>query len=391
MFLAMLASAVGTHSAVAQGTDVMLMSQWVATVDETTQQIVLRWSPSPTLATMGYHICTGMPCIDYDTVFGRQDTVYICLDHSPLQRHTYRLHVFDSAYNASPLTPSFGNIVLQADIPQCSTTVSASWNPYVGMPSGAAEYRLMALVQPTDSVFRQLYTTTDSSALHHSFELPEEATVVRLKVQAAGEQGLLSQSNIVTVGRRTVDTAQALQVTSAVYDSMNAAVTLTLSVDTSFPYLLQRSDNGESWHDLVAFHPDSPQYTITDDAIGFADTLCCYRLEVRDACGMNARHSDPVCVVLPAVPLPFVATPNVLLPGDSRNGTFLPMVQGLKGDLYELSVYNRQGNLLFHTTDPNAGWTPPSSIPQGTYVYMLRCSMANNEIRQVTGTVTIIK
>ena len=53
---------------------VMPITGWMATVDEATQQIVLTWHPSADPHAMGYHICTGSPCLDYDTVFNRYDT-----------------------------------------------------------------------------------------------------------------------------------------------------------------------------------------------------------------------------------------------------------------------------------------------------------------------------
>ena len=64
------------------------VTRWVATVDETSRQIVLSWTPSADTQAMGYHICTGNPCLDYDTVFGRSSDSYVCQDHDPLLRHT---------------------------------------------------------------------------------------------------------------------------------------------------------------------------------------------------------------------------------------------------------------------------------------------------------------
>ena len=47
-----------------QAADVTLCPGWLATVDESSQQIVLSWRPSPDSTVMGYHICTGTPCVD---------------------------------------------------------------------------------------------------------------------------------------------------------------------------------------------------------------------------------------------------------------------------------------------------------------------------------------
>ena len=86
---------------------------YLATVDSATQQLVLRWQASTDTTVAGYNICSGDTCRDYAIVLGRFDTTYVCTDHSPLETHIYSMHTFDTAGNASPLTPPFGNMVLQ--------------------------------------------------------------------------------------------------------------------------------------------------------------------------------------------------------------------------------------------------------------------------------------
>ena len=95
--------------------------------------------------------------------------------------------------------------------------------------------------------------------------------------------------------------------------------------------------------------------------------------------------------MVPEPPHPAIAIPNVIIAGDDVNGTFLPKIQGLKGDLYELYIYNRTGQLVYQTTDQEAGWTPPASAPQGAYAYLLRCRYNTNDIKTYSGTVTVIK
>ena len=376
----------------AQVDDVELSTCWMATVDEPSQQILLRWTPSTTPSTMGYHICTGTPCIDYDTVFGRQDTEYVCSDHSALERHFYRLHVFDSAYNVSALTPSFGNMVVEASIPSCSSRVDAKWSAYCGVPVGCeAVYSLLAMVMPLDSTYRVLFTTTDSNSLHFAFELPEEATSVSLKVQATIGTEWVSQSNVVAVARRTTDTASALSIIGTTYDSVLPAVEVAMIVDTAFPYTLLRSRGNAPWTTLAVFHPDTPTYTYIDRDIQPDDTVLCYQLAVDDACGMNTRFSKVACVSLPPVPEPAVTAPNIVLAGDADNGTFLPCVQGMRRGCYELNVFNRQGLLVFHTDDPAEGWAPARTTPQGTYTYTLLFCTPAGDTHRATGTVTVVR
>jgi hypothetical protein len=162
------------------------LTEWMATVDSATQQIMLRWQPSDETATMGYHICTGNPCLDCDTVFGRLNTSYICVDHDPLEQHSYRLHVFDSSYNPSPLTPSFGNVVLEAEVPDCETTVRCHWSHYTGFPRPLGYeqpfYQLEILREPLDTVFTDIIGRNEGEPLEYIFDLPESVTRVWLRV-----------------------------------------------------------------------------------------------------------------------------------------------------------------------------------------------------------------
>lgn len=377
-------------SALAQ-TPVAPVAWWLATVDSATDQIVLRWQPSPDEATLGYHICTGDPCLDYDTVFGHYDTSYICLDHSPLERHFYRLHVFDTTYNVSELTPAFGNIVLTAEVPECASTVTADWTPYTGIPSGRVLYTLQTLREPFDTAFADRYSTLDSTQLHHSFDIADAVTRLRLRIRATGNDGFVSLSNTVTVERRTIDTASVVDISDIVYDTLQVAVRLTLQVDTAFDYTLYRSIDGAPWRPLTTFRPTDTTLRYTDNTINVYDSLHCYQLEVFDACGLNPRYSPTSCVVVPDPPAPAIAIPNIIVAGDDRNGTFLPRIQGLSGTLYQLSIYNRMGLLVYYTEDPTAGWTPPAAMPQGVYTYFLRCQYNTNDIKTYAGTVTLIR
>ena len=377
-------------TAAAQDT-VLLPSAWWVTIDDATQQLTLRWTPSPTPSTRGYHLCTGTPCIDYDTVFGRTDTTLVCPDHSPLAPHTYRLHVFDSSGRVSPLTPPFGNIVLQAEVPKCTEKVAVSWSPYVGALSERPHYELYARADPIDENFIKLYETADSTALHYEFDLPDEAQRIHLLVSADIGGGRQVASNRISVDRRTTEEATAVEITSVEYDSVHTHVLLTLSVDTAYPYCLYRSIDGTAWQLLDSLHPSEPTVHYTDTHINPYDSLHCYQLEVRDACGLNPRYSTTTCLVVPTPPPPAAYFPNIIIADDAEQCAFKPVVQGLLGDLYELHIYNRNGQLLFRTFDPQQSWIPPANTPQGTYTYHLRCRFNNNEIHNYFGSVTLIR
>lgn len=379
-----------------QADDVTLCSGWLASVDESTQQIVLSWHPSPDSNVWGYYICAGIPegnCLDYDTVFGRLDTTYICTDHSPLERHLYALHVFDSANNASALTPRFGNMVLEASVPECETDVQVHWTPYEGMPEGRPVYTLWVRLEPSDDDYDCYYTTSDSNALSYSFEIPEEVTRAWIKVRAEAPGGYRSLSNVVMVERRTIDRAAFLEISDIEYDSINTQVLLSFHLDTAFHadhYTLYRSIDGSPWREIGTFHQENPRYSDRD--INPYDSLHCYQIGVLDACGMNEQYSFPsACVVVPTPPEPATAFPNIIVVGDPDNGCFRPVIRGLMGDLYQLAIYNRAGLLVFRTENQDEGWTPSTDTPQGVYAYHLRCRFNTGYIQSYAGTFAVIK
>ena len=387
MLLCLLPFAAPAQRPVAPCTD------WLATVDEASQQIVLSWRPSADTAAMGYHICTGSPCLDFDTVFGRFDTIYTCLPHSATEPHLYRLHVFDSARNVSSLTPSFGNIVLQAESTPCDSVVNLVWTPYQGMPGGLSGYRVLAKLEPFNADFVALGMVDTLGSLAYTVHLSSPVTRVWVKVQAfSADRRLMSQSNVVEIERLTSDTADFVEITSVEYDSIRIFNHLVFNTDTSYPtdhYTLLRSIDGSPWREAATLEPPVLEYIDRD--INPYDSLHCYLLAVNDACGMNPKYSPVECVVVPTPPEPSVYFPNAILAGDPQNGTFLPVVRGLQGTLYELHIYNRMGILVYHTDDPTLGWTPSPATPQGVYTYRLRCRFNTNFVKTYLGTVLLIK
>jgi gliding motility-associated-like protein len=75
----------------------------------------------------------------------------------------------------------------------------------------------------------------------------------------------------------------------------------------------------------------------------------------------------------PPVQVSLLTTYNAFSPnGDGVNDLFLTKNQNLT--YYRLTIFNRWGNKLFETTDPQAGWNGTyqgGEVPEGTYFYLL--------------------
>ena len=88
--------------------------------------------------------------------------------------------------------------------------------------------------------------------------------------------------------------------------------------------------------------------------------------------------------------------PNTFTPDGIDNRTFA-FTTTLEIIAFELYVYNRQGMLVYHGTDFNAGWdgtaTDGSPCPQGAYVYYYTYTEALHPTLEHTGigTVTLLR
>lgn len=101
-----------------------------------------------------------------------------------------------------------------------------------------------------------------------------------------------------------------------------------------------------------------------------------------------------------AMTLPVKSTvlwfPNAFIPGADENNTF-GVVTAANIIYYEIYIFNRQGLLVHHSTDPEQPWdglaSDGSECMQGTYVYYYRYTLDSNSdnILEGRGTVTLIR
>ncbi len=72
------------------------------------------------------------------------------------------------------------------------------------------------------------------------------------------------------------------------------------------------------------------------------------------------------------------------------NKVFLPIGAFVDNADYKLSIYNRWGQKIYETTDPNKGWDG-SGHEEDVYAYMVQYKTSVGEYRQRNGTVTLIR
>jgi gliding motility-associated-like protein len=58
-----------------------------------------------------------------------------------------------------------------------------------------------------------------------------------------------------------------------------------------------------------------------------------------------------------------------------------------------MKIYNRWGNMIFRTTDPEEGWdgkqSNGASVPTGTYIYYIKIDVPESESFERRGNVTV--
>lgn len=123
---------------------------------------------------------------------------------------------------------------------------------------------------------------------------------------------------------------------------------------------------------------------------------CFVVVAYNDGEGVKSR-SNVQCLEAKAI----VFVPNAFTPNaQGGNDEFKPLALFIKNPanypegLYDLQIYNRWGELIFQTNDPEKGWDgtvggKPS--PVGAYVYTFRTRGLDNQILNFSGTVTLIR
>jgi gliding motility-associated-like protein len=91
---------------------------------------------------------------------------------------------------------------------------------------------------------------------------------------------------------------------------------------------------------------------------------------------------------------PTIWIPNAFRPIGSINKVFKPINSFVSADTYTFVIYNRIGQIVFQTTNPNEGWEGRLSngeyAPSGVYIYKIQFLDTSDEIFITNGTVSLI-
>lgn len=152
-------------------------------------------------------------------------------------------------------------------------------------------------------------------------------------------------------------------------------------------YLLQAVTDAPNvvWHSSADPSFSSTASTIYAEAL---DAPVVYHARAYYSKGEDCSTMDSVRL-LPGNP-DCLWAPNVITPDLPTNSQFLLTLCNVED--FELSIFDRWGNMIFHTTDPMQAWDA-SSFKQGTYVWIAHYTFSDSpsERKESKGTVTVVR
>ena len=157
----------------------------------------------------------------------------------------------------------------------------------------------------------------------------------------------------------------------------------------------------------TSFEPDGPTVfeAISEEEWQFS------HWEVAVTEPLPEARANPMTLLLANVPVEIVTAhftpvefhlyvPNAFTPdNDGVNDSFQPMGSGFEGDLYHFSVFNRWGEVVFQTDDPDLPWIGQNNqrfgthfVPDGVYGWRVEAQGFHELIPTVLrGTVTVVR
>ncbi|WP_222164798.1 T9SS type B sorting domain-containing protein [Edaphocola aurantiacus] len=175
---------------------------------------------------------------------------------------------------------------------------------------------------------------------------------------------------------------------------LDAVATVTNPYEDEFVYI-NTSSTGQSyeiskWQPTVLF-ADQTAYSNNFKALAPGMVNVLVAAVGRHNCADSVTIPIQVRPYDPKIILPNAFTPN----GDGRNDVFMPQLSIDRAYTFlEFNVYNRWGQILYSTSNVNAGWDGSSKgvlQQQGVYYYTIKVRLLNNDVRSFSGELTLLK
>ena len=161
-------------------------------------------------------------------------------------------------------------------------------------------------------------------------------------------------------------------------------------------YYILRKVESEELFNTVTEIPGGAMNNYTDDISSMYESGSKFSYYVEAQENVNgygfteSSMSNYVTVIQP----PSIYVPNAFRPLGANNKVFKPVNSFVSNDGYRFSIYTRQGELIFATTNPQEGWDGRVNgvlAPLNVYVWYMEYKMPDGTEMERTGTVTLVK
>ena len=149
---------------------------------------------------------------------------------------------------------------------------------------------------------------------------------------------------------------------------------------TAYDWYFEQGNPGFSWE-------DNPTSSFPEGEVGE------YQVELIVTSQFGCK--DTAEAFIPVVPEVIVYAPNAFTPdGDEHNNSWRVFISGISLDNFDLEIYNRWGEILWESHDPEASWDGTYGgklVEEGTYIWKMRAmDMFTDEKFEWEGHITIL-
>lgn len=176
---------------------------------------------------------------------------------------------------------------------------------------------------------------------------------------------------------------------------LDAAATINNPYEGEYVYIHTSSTNSQSYK-IIKWLPEA----LFEDQVAYSNNFKASTPgTINVLVAAMGRHNCVDSVAIPVEVRPYdpkIMLPNAFTPnGDGRNDVFMPQLNVDRAFTFlGFDVYNRWGQVLYSTSNINAGWDGSYNgklQEQGVYYYTIKVRLLNNDIRSFNGELTLLK
>ncbi len=265
----------------------------------TSQQLNLSWTPSTSVDTWGYVICSGNPCVALDTIYGADVSSYTCNTCSVEQVNSLAIMAFDSCFNTSLRTNPHKNMVLTYSRASCSTEINLSWTPYDSSPVNVTAYNVY--ISQNGGAF-SLFETLTSDKTSLLFNANAAIENYCFYIEAILSNGQMANSNKTCSSQSLPKQVDFAYIRYASVNEDNENVELRFYVDASLVvrgYDLYRAKGSEDFELIktLSYSGNNSFIYVDTPPASAAKTMYRYKLQVPDACDLLFKTSNIVSTI----------------------------------------------------------------------------------------------